>query len=453
MELIYNSVMKIIIYGATEIGCLIATEFFEDHDITIIDREESRVSELNSLDISFVQGNAANVEVLKTADIKNADIFIACSGVDEANIVACLSAKQFGGVRTICFVSREEYKNTLNIEKDSDNLSNFFIDYIIWPEELLTQEIFRIVTVAQALDVENFADGRARLLEYKVQPYLPIIGKKVKECGFTGDTLMVGLTRNSELFIPNGDTEILEDDKLIFMGTSHSLDILAGTFFHEKEIVKSVAIIGGGTVGRMLAKTLEKLKIKTKIIEKNHERCEFLAENLQSTLIINGDGTDLKLLNEEEIGSADVVISITNNDERNLLCSLLAKQLGVKRVIARVSKVLNIPLFEKVGIDIAISAKKSAINEVRNDLQENNVDILATVEQGQGEVLEISVSQEFDNQQVMDLKFPARAIIGVIQRRNKIIIPKGDTLIRLNDTLIIFTTADNAPLIKEYFKV
>jgi len=445
--------MKIIIYGATEIGCLIATEFFEDHDITIIDREESRVSELNSLDISFVQGNAANVEVLRTADIKNADIFIACSGVDEANIVACLSAKQFGGVRTICFVSREEYKNTLNIEKDSDNLSNFFIDYIIWPEELLTQEIFRIVTVAQALDVENFADGRARLLEYKVQSHLPIIGKKLKECGFTSDTLMVGLTRNGELFIPNGDTEIFEDDKLIFMGTSHSLDILAGTFFHEKEIVKSVAIIGGGTVGRMLAKTLEKLKIKTKIIEKNHERCEFLAENLQNTLIINGDGTDLKLLNEEEIGSADVVISITNNDERNLLCSLLAKQLGVKRVIARVSKVLNIPLFEKVGIDIAISAKKSAINEVRNDLQENNVDILATVEQGQGEVLEISVSQEFDNKKVMDLRFPARAIIGVIQRRNKIIIPKGDTLIRLNDTLIIFTTAENAPTIKEYFKV
>lgn len=445
--------MKIVIYGATEIGCLIATEFFEDHDITIIDKEENRAEELSNLDISFVQGNASDIEVLQNSGVKNADIFIACSGIDEANIVACMSAKQFSGIRTICFVSREEYKKTLNFEKNSENFCNFFIDYIIWPEELLTQEIFRIVTVAQALDVENFADGRARLLEYKVQESLPIIGKKVKDCGFTKDTLMVGLTREGQLFIPNGETEIQEGDKLIFMGTSHSLDMLAGTFFHEKEIVKTVAIIGGGTVGRMLARTLETLKIKTKIIEQDHDRCEYLAEQLANTLIINGDGTNLKLLDEEEIGSADVVISITNNDERNLLCSLLAKQLGVKRVIARVSKVLNIPLFEKVGIDIAISAKTSAINEVRNDLQENDVDILATVEQGQGEVLEISVLPEFDGEKVMDLKFPASAIIGIIQRRNKVIIPNGDTEIHTDDILIIFTTAENAVQIKEFFKV
>lgn len=445
--------MKIVIYGATEIGCLLATEFFEDHDITIIDKEENRTDEFNKLDISFVQGNASNIDVLRNADIKNADVFIACTSIDEANIVACLAAKKFGGIRTICFVSKEEYRKTLNFEKNQDNFCDFFIDYIIWPEELLTQEIFRIVTVAHALDVENFADGRARLLEYKVQPNLSLIGKKVKDCGFTNNTLMVGLTRDCELFIPNGDTEICEGDKLIFMGTSHSLDILAGTFFHEKEIVKSVAIIGGGNVGLMLAKSLEKLKIKTKIIEKNYERCEYLAEELSNTLVINGDGTNLKLLDEEEIGSTDVVISVTNNDEKNLLCSLLAKQLGVKRVIARVAKVINIPLFEKVGIDIAISPKNSAINEVRNDLQENDVDILATVEQGQGEVLEIIVLPEFNNKKIMDLKFPARAIIGVIQRKNNVIIPKGDTEIKSDDILIIFTTAESAAKIKEFFKV
>ena len=445
--------MKIVIYGATEIGCLLATEFFEDHDITIIDKEENRTDEFNKLDISFVQGNASNIDVLRNADIKNADVFIACTSIDEANIVACLAAKKFGGIRTICFVSKEEYRKTLNFEKSQDNFCDFFIDYIIWPEELLTQEIFRIVTVAHALDVENFADGRARLLEYKVQPNLSLIGKKVKDCGFTNNTLMVGLTRDCELFIPNGDTEICEGDKLIFMGTSHSLDILAGTFFHEKEIVKSVAIIGGGNVGLMLAKSLEKLKIKTKIIEKNYERCEYLAEELSNTLVINGDGTNLKLLDEEEIGSTDVVISVTNNDEKNLLCSPLAKQLGVKRVIARVAKVLNIPLFEKVGIDIAISPKNSAINEVRNDLQENDVDILATVEQGQGEVLEIIVLPEFNNKKIMDLKFPARAIIGVIQRKNNVIIPKGDTEIKSDDILIIFTTAESAAKIKEFFKV
>ena len=445
--------MKIIIFGATDVGCLLATEFFEDHDITIIDKEENRTDEFDKLDISFIQGNASDIDVLKCADIKNADIFIACTAMDEANIVACLAAKRYGKIRTICFVSKEEYKNTLTYQKTDDYFTDVFIDYIIWPEELLTQEIFRIVTVAHALDVENFADGKARLLEYKVKDNLSIAGKKIKDVGFTNDTIIVGITRDSQLFIPNGETEILANDKLIFMGTSHSLDILAGTFFHEKEQVKNVAIIGGGNVGLMLAQSLETLKIKTKIIEKNLDRCNCLAENLHNTLVINGDGTDLKLLDEEDIGSSDVIISVTNNDEKNLLCSLLAKQLGAKRVIARVSKVLNIPLFEKVGIDIAISPKNSAINEVRNDLQENDVDILATVEQGQGEVLEIGVLPEFKGQKIMDLHMPKHAIIGTIDRSNTVIIPNGTTELQTGDILIIFTKAEDALEIKQFFKV
>ena len=444
--------MKILIYGATDIGCLLATEFFEDHDITVIDKEENRTEDFDKLDISFVQGNAADLSVLKMADIYNSDVFIACTNLDEANIVACMSAKRISGIKTICFVSNEEYKNALEQNKTND-FSDFYIDFVIWPEELLTQELFRIVTVAHALDVENFADGRARLLEYKVQSNSQIIGKMVKDCNFTNDTIIVGVKRGDLLFIPNGLTEINEDDKLIFMGTSRSLNILAGTFFHENESVKTVSIIGGGKVGAMLAKTLEGMRIKTKIIEKNYDRCEELSQELHSTLILNGDGTDLKLLNEEEIGMSDVVISVTNNDERNLLCSLLVKQLGVKRVIARVSKVLNIPLFEKVGIDIAVSPKTSAITEVKNDTDDADVDILATVEQGEAEVLEIPVKDEFNNKFVKDIRFPAPAIIGIVQRRNRVIIPKGDTQIRSRDVLIIFTKAENAEKIKGLFKV
>ncbi|MBR6722109.1 Trk system potassium transporter TrkA [bacterium] len=445
--------MKIVIFGATEIGCLLATEFFEDHDITLIDKEENRTEEFDKLDISFVHGNATDVKVLKSADIINADVFIACTALDEANIVACLTVKKLSGIRTICFVSKEEYQNAMTVENNTDYLGDFFIDYIIWPEALLTQELFRIVTVAHALDVENFADGKARLLEYRVKPNSSIVGKMVKDCGFTKDTIIVGIKRDSLLFIPNGLTEINADDKLIFMGTSHSLDILAGTFFHENEQVKSVAIIGGGNVGYMLAKNLEDMKIKTKIIEKNYDRCEYLAQELDKTIIINGDGTNLSLLDEEEIGTCDVAIAVTNNDERNLLCSLLVKQLGVKRVIARVSKILNIPLFEKVGIDIAVSPKTSAINEVKNDIDETNVDILATVEQGEAEVLEILVHDDFNDKRIMDLRFPAPAIVGVIQRRANVIIPKGDTKLKTHDVLIIFTKAENASKVKEYFKV
>ncbi len=445
--------MKIVIYGATEIGCLLATEFFEDHDITIIDKEENRTEEFDKLDISFVQGSAADSRVLKSAGINDADVFIACTGYDEVNIVACLAVKKVSGIRTICFVSKSEYNNALLINNNTDYLNDFYIDYVIWPEELLTQELFRTVTVAHALDVENFADGKARLLEYKVKPDSVIVGKMVKDCGFTQDTIIVGIKRDDLLFIPNGLTEINADDKLIFMGTPHSLDILAGTFFHEKKQVKTAAIIGGGNVGFMLAQNLEALKIKTKIIEKDYDRCEFLSQELGKTIVINGDGTDLKLLSEEEIGECDVAISVTNNDERNLLCSLLVKQLGVKRVISRVSKVLNIPLFEKVGIDIAVSSKTSAINEVRNDIDETNVDILALVEQGEGEVLEIQLNEEFNGKYIKDLRFPAAAVVGIIQRHTGVVIPKGDTRLNFNDILIIFTKAENADKIKNYFKV
>lgn len=443
--------MKILIYGATEIGCLLATEFFEDHDITVIDKEENKTEEFKKLDIGFVQGNASDVEVLKKADIRNADVFIACTPVDEANIVACLTAKKMSGVRTVSFVSKEEYRNVLNVDRSDMCLCEFFIDEIVWPEELLTQEIFRIVTVAQALDVEFFANGRARLLEYKLKEGMPLVNKKVKECNFTKNTLIVGITRNGELSIPNGDTVLQADDKLIFMGTSHSLDILAGTFFHDKESVKSVTVIGGGNVGMMLAQSLEAVKIKTKIIEKNYERCDYLSQILKNTLVINGDGTDLKLLDEEEIGASDVTISVTNNDERNLLTSLLAKQLGTKRTITRVSKVLNIPLFEKVGVDIAISAKNSALNEVKNAVEESNVGILATVEQGQGEVLEIDLDIQFNNKKIMEMRFPKPAIVGVVQRGSGVLIPKGDTELHTGDTLIIFTKAEDADVIKEFF--
>ena len=447
--------MNIIIYGATELGCLIATEFFEDHDITIIDKEENFTNNFNKLDIGFVVGNASDMEVLKQANIKEADLFLACSESDEVNIIACLTAKRVSGVRTVCFVGKEEYKTSLGLTKDSDFTTDLYIDDIVWPEELLTQDIFRIITVSKALDVENFANGRARLLEYKIQENSVLVDKKVKECDFPKDTLLVGITKDGQLSVPNGDTVFTPDDKAIFMGLSKSLDKLAGRFFHEKGISKKVTIIGGGNVGQMLAENLEDVKIRAKIIERDDQRCEKLAETLTSTLVINGDGTDLALLNEEDIASSDVVVSVTNNDEKNLLCSLLAKQLGVKRVISRVSKNVNIPLFERVGIDIALSDKSAALNEVKNNLAGGKVDILATVEQGKGEIIEICIgtNNKFDNKRVMDLHLPFKAIISIIQRKNKIIIPKGDTAIKSGDNLIIFTTSENAPYIKEFFSV
>ena len=400
--------MKIIIFGANEIGSMIASQFHTANDITVIDYEKNKLDTFNKLDISFVDGNASNIETLKQANIKDADFFIACTDSDELNIVACLTVKHLSDAHTMCFVRKESYKQSLGIAKDAEYNSDFYVDTVIWPKELLTQEIFRIITVAKALDVENFAGGRARLLEYKIAENSPLVNQMVKHCSFPKDTLIVGITRGEELFIPDGETVLHQDDKVIFMGLSHSLDILAGRFFHEKEFVKKVAIIGGGNIGLKLAKSLEDLKLDIKIIERDEERCEYLAEQLNNTLIINGDGTDLELLNEEEINEADVVVSVTNNDEKNLLCSLLVKQLGVNRVVSRVTKSANANLFQKVGVDIAISAVTASLNEIKSNLCGTNIGILATVEQGKGEVLKIVLPEDFKSIKIMDLKLPAK---------------------------------------------
>lgn len=444
--------MKIVIYGANELGGIIAAKLFEDHDIIIVDEDTSKREVFEKLDLKYVVGSGANINVLDSIDIKDADLFIACTDNDEANIVACFTAKNMARVKTVCVVSKKENVESLSLVRESKFQKETVIDYILWPEELITQEIFRIITVPNAIDVENFANGKARLLEYRIDEDTKFLNKKVRDCNFPDETLIVGITRDDSLFIPNGETELFLNDKVIFMGSSYSLDILANRFFQDTSEVKQVTIIGGGNVGLMLAQNLEKANIKIKLIEKNYKRCEELTENLKNTLVLNGDGANYELLEEERVGESDVVVSVTNNDEKNLLCSLLAKQLGVPKIITRVYKNVNANLFERVGIDVAVSQSRAAIDDIENHLIKTDVEILATVERGQGKVLEISVPFNFKTEMIMNLKLPAKAIIAIIQRRNRIIIPRGKTQVMPLDTLIIFTTQDNSDQIKEYFK-
>ena len=444
--------MKIVIYGANETACLIAAKLYEDHDIIVIDDETSGNDDIQKLDVEYIQGSGANIALLESIGVKDADIFIACTDNDEANIVACLTVTNMTKLKTACFVSKKDNVESLSLVRGSKYQKELMIDYVLWPEELMTQEIFRIITVPNAIDVEDFANGKARLFEYRVVEGTKFLNKKIKDCSFPDETLIVGITRDDTLFIPNGDTELLLNDKVIFMGSSYSLDILANKFFQDNTGVKQVIIIGGGNVGLMLAQNLEKANMKIKIIEFDYDRCVELTENLKNTLVINGDGANFSLLEEERVGESDVVVSVTNNDEKNLLCSLLAKQMGVPKVITRVSKNSNAKIFEKVGIDVAISQNAAAIDDIENHLIKTEVEILATVERGQGKVLEISIPFDFKTETLMNLKMPCKAIVAIIQRRNRIIIPRGTTQVMPFDNLIVFTTQENADAILNYFK-
>jgi len=445
--------MKVIIYGASEIAALIAKELYTVHDVTVIDSAEEIPEELNKLDISYVSGSGSSISTLEAAGIKKADVFIACSKLEESNIVASWTAKKISTAETVCFVTKQEYLESFSKSATNGYKAESGIDHIIWPEQLLMQEIFRIILVPEAIDVEIFAGGKARLLEYRIKEESGMLNKKIKDCFFPEDSLIVGITRENNLFIPDGNTEMALNDKVIFMGSEDGLNNLAAQFFErKKKNTTSTTIIGGGNVGFMLAQNLENIGIRTKIIEVDQHRADFLSDNLKKTLVIKGDGTDLELLESEDIGESEVLVSVTNNDEKNLLCSLMAKQMGVTRVITRVSKFRNINLFEKVGIDVAVSPIEASLKEIRDKLIEKDIGILALVEKGQGEVIEIAMPDEFEDTKIMDLKLPLKAIIGAIKRGNKILIPKGNTYIRANDNIMIFTTTQSADKVKEFFK-
>ncbi|MBR2068267.1 MAG: Trk system potassium transporter TrkA [Candidatus Gastranaerophilales bacterium] len=445
--------MKIIIYGANSMAAGIAAEFFEDHDIIVIDPIQKNLDSFANLDIGIMLGDALNIKVLKQADVMNSDCFIAVSDNDESNIISCLMARQISNAQTICFVRKKESMESLNSLKDEYKSSYAqYIDHIIWPQKLLVQEIFKIITVPDALDVENFAKGRARLFEYRIKEDSELINKKLKDCYFNSEVLVVGIVRNDELFIPNGDSEFKQNDKAILMGSPIGLDIAASELFEAKGKVKKIAIIGGGSVGYELALALEKTKMRSKIIEINYKRCETLSQNLKNTLLLHGSGTSLELLEQEEIGRCDVVVAITNNDEKNLLCSLLSKQLGAKKIITRVSENATANLFERVGVDVAISQRDACITEIKNRIIETRAGVIATVERGQGEIVELALSQNFVQKPLWELKTPANCVVAIIKRGSKVIIPKGKTEIKPLDTLLVFTKTNDAQSIKEYFK-
>ena len=443
--------MRIVIYGANEMASAIAAELFEDHDVIIIDPCQKKLDTFARLDIGLVCADALNINILKDADIESTDAFIALTDDDEINIIACLMAKQISDAQTICFVSKKESMESINSLKDEyKNSYAQNIDNVIWPQRLLAQEIFKIIAVPNAVDVENFAHGRARLLEYRIKEDSEILNKKLKDCYFNSEVLVVGIVRNDELFIPNGNSEFLLNDKAVLMGTPIGLDIAASELFESKGSVKKIAIIGGGSVGFELAGALEKTAMNLKLIENNYERCEILSQNLKKTLILNESGTSLELLEQEEIGRSDVVIAITNNDEKNLLCSLLSKQLGAKKVITRVSQGTTANLFEKVGVDVAISQREACVNEIKNRIIDSREGIIATVERGQGEILEIQLNKNFVSKTIAEIKMPTPSVIAIIRRGSKVIIPKGQTTVQAGDILLIFTKTNDVIKVKEY---
>jgi trk system potassium uptake protein TrkA len=442
--------VRIIIVGGGEIGFALSQSLAEHHEVFVIDHAPSVADRFEALDVQFLLGTGTSSELLGRAGIEGAEILIACTGLDEVNIVACAVGNQLGSPRTFCFVSREEF---LHFEEDRRGLEQFGIDRIVWPEAHLAEDIERIISVPDAIDAETFAEGAIRMLEYRIDRGSSIADRHIADLHLPHGSLVVAVRRGESFFIPRGDSVLTTGDKAIVMGTPEALSEVRRHITGSADArTQRVTIIGGGDVGLRLAERLDGAgAIDVTVIERDVARGELLASRLRHSLVLNGDGTDLELLEAEDIGRSDVLVSVIDNDERNLLASLLGRQLGVRRIITRVSRRANLRLFERVGIDVALSARGAAVASVLHQITGGTTRLLAVVEQGAGRILELDVPPAYAARSLRDMDPPRNSIIGAIIRGSQAIVPRGTDRVQPGDRLIVFTTHAEADRVRNYF--
>jgi trk system potassium uptake protein TrkA len=442
--------VHVIIVGGGEIGFALAQALSTDNAVVVVDHTALVASRFERLDVQFLHGSGTSGEVLGRAGIERADVLIGCTGLDEVNIVTCAIGNRLGSPRTFCFVSREDF---VEFQEGREGLEQFGIDRIVWPEAQLAADIEQVITTPGALDAEVFADGAIRLVEYRIEAASPVLGKPIAALHLPHGSLVVAVRRGDSFFIPRGDSVLAAGDKAVIMGTPDALQDVRRRITTTADVpTQRVTIIGGGDVGLRLAERLDGApNLEVTIIERDLARGELLASRLRHVLVLNGDGTDLELLESEDIGRSNVLVCVIDNDERNLLASLLGRQLGVERVMTRVSRRANLRLFERVGIDVALSARGAAVASVLHQIQGGTTRLLAVVEQGAGRILEVDVPVGYAPRSLRDLDPPRNSIIGAIVRGSHAIVPRGSDRVEPGDRLIIFTTHAAADRVRDYF--
>ena len=443
--------MKVAITGGGEVAYQIARELDETLDIIVFEEDPDSAARFDKLDVQVVRGSPTNAEILHGVELEPGDHFVACGESDEENIIACLAAKQACDVRTTCFVHKEEHYQSFARAPGRGTLLD--IDRLISPPNLLAEEIARIVLVPRAIDVNTFLGGRIWLQEYRIHANSPLLGKRLAGLGFPENMLAVAVAQGEDFHVPRGNTVFQVEDKITFMGTQRALRALEQRFFKDVvEKVKFVTIVGGGEVGLAVARRLEQEEdLELKLIESSQERCEFLASQLKSTLVLNGDGTDLELLEVEQIYRSDVLVSVTADDETNLLTSLLGRETEIPKIITRVDKPANIYLFESVGIDVPLNPRGTAIRTVLDSLHGTQIPLLATIEQGRGSVMELTVPPDFPPTLVRALPEIDGVIIGAVVRDYATFVPRGDDEIRPFDRLLVFSTEEASETVRNFF--
>jgi trk system potassium uptake protein len=441
--------VNVVIVGGGEIGAQISESLHRSHNVTIMDVDEGRAEAFEALDVRFMRGNGADPDDLRSAGAANADAFVACTRNDDINVLACLAAKGLGAKETMAFVTRQRYVDAFKQRGAMESIG-LSIDRILWPQRTLAHQIVEIVRVPRALDTATFANGRIKMVEYRLMEGDPYLGETLHEATLPDGVLVVGLVREETFHVPSGATRLAGGDKVVFMGTNEAIRKLESRFAPTRRRLR-VALVGGGNVGFMVAEELSGAGVDLTIIESDPERADKVATHLPRALVLRGDGTDLELLEQERIEDADVIIAVTADDATNLLISLLGKQLGIPKVITRVGRARNRRLFERVGIEAPLTPRTAAVQEVLNWLKLDEVDHLASIED-RAEVMEVTFPLDARPGEVRQLGAPPNSLIGAIVRKGRAVVPHGDTLIQPGDHLFLITTPDNIPTVETWLE-
>jgi len=441
--------MNLVLVGGGEIGAQIAGALHRSHNVTVLDLDDSRSEAFEHLDVQFIRGNGADPDDLRSAGADKADAFIACTLNDDINVLACLAGKGLGAKETMAFVTRQRYVDAFRQRGAMESIG-LTIDRVLWPQRTLARQIVEIVRVPRALDTASFAGDRTKMVEYRMSEQDPFLDEPFARLTLPDGVLVAGIVRDDDFLVPTGDNCLRIGDKVVFMGTAEGIRKIEGRFAPSRRRQR-VTVIGGGNVGFMVCEELLDYGVDVTVIESDEARTEKLAAHLQKALVLRGDGTDLELLEQERIEDSDVVVAVTSDDATNLLISLLAKQLGVPKVITRVGYTRNRRLFERVGIDAPLTPRTAAVQEVLNWLKLDEVDHLATIED-RAEVMEVTYPLNAKAGQVRELGSPPRSLIGAIVRKHRAIVPRGDTTIQPGDHLFLITTPDNVEAVESWLE-
>lgn len=436
--------MRIVIAGAGEVGYSLAMSLALNHEIWVIEKDSSRFERVSELDVVAIQGNAANSRILKDAEVEKADVFLAVTGNDEVNLLSGLAAKKSGARNVIVRVENPEY-----VEKPIVRDHPLGYDILICPQLALAQEAAKIIGIPGAIEIVTFSGGKVEMIELQVVKSSKADGVMIRDLNLPPQTIITSIYRNGEIEIPRGDTVLRAGDRVAVVGRTRDIESLKGIF--GPPVTRRVVVFGAGNIGSSIAEILGRGGMSVKLIESSMEKCQRLSAEIENVKVVCGDATDLEFLAEEEIGKSDAVVAATESDEKNLLISLLSKNLGARMAIAKVERSEYVKLFEAVGVDVALNPRSVTYHEVIKLLRKMHIETVAEIE-GTAVIEIVMKNPKLLGKKLKELNLPENALIGAVVRGDECLIPRGDTEIKLNDRLLVFAKWDEIDKIEEIFK-